>query len=373
MLTLSLHSRTQTVPLFIGEGLMQSLRTYIPEQYAQYAVVLITDSNIAPLYESALAEQLQICPRYKGSIVIPAGEASKSRAVRDTIEDELFARSCGRDTLLIAVGGGVVGDLSGFVASTFCRGIPFISIPTTLMAMTDSAIGGKTGINHPSGKNLLGAFYHPAAIVIDTRFLATLPQNEYISGLAEVIKYGCIGDTVLFNILEESVEDIVARMSVLVEMIIRRSVEQKIFVVSNDEKESGLRAILNFGHTTAHALEQCSGYALPHGFAVLQGMIVATLLSLHKQQIDTQTAMRIIRLILRYYADSSALHSYSVAELWRACASDKKNSGGSIKFVLLSALGQAEEPQAISFDEFETAIHSARLIMTHPASFSSSL
>ncbi len=369
VIRLGLKAQNSEVIIHIEQGSVRTLAQMIPPQYHAHAIVLLTDSTVATLYGDMIVEQCKDFARWKGVITIPAGEASKSRAIRDAIEDELFARECGRDTLLLALGGGVVGDLAGFVAATFCRGIPFVSIPTTLMAMTDSAIGGKTGINHASGKNLLGAFYHPHTIVIDPQLLDSLPDAEFIGGLAEVVKYGCIGDEQLFALLEESSSDVLARTPEIIQELIIRSVSQKVQVVSHDEKESGLRAILNFGHTTAHALEQLSHYKLAHGLAVYQGMVLATHLSCRKGLITHEQCKRILRVIGMYnivdkdaLQTRSALHALrecSADEIWRACANDKKNSGGNHKFVLLETIGRAREPLPISKEEFFQAYHDA--------------
>jgi 3-dehydroquinate synthase len=269
------------------------------------------------------------------------GETEKNLKNVEGIARSLVKAGADRNAVVIAVGGGVVGDVAGFAAASYLRGVPLVHVPTTLVAQTDSAIGGKTGVNLPEGKNLVGAFYPPRMVVVDTNVLKTLPQREFCGGLAEVIKYGVIADAKLFAFLEKNVEKLLARDPLALGHVITRSVEIKAEVVGKDERESGLREILNFGHTFAHALESATGYRkYQHGEAVAWGMMAAALFG-HEIQITPATdASRIISLIRRI-GKLPAWPNVAAKRLIELMGSDKKTRNGKLRFVLTPGIGKA--------------------------------
>jgi 3-dehydroquinate synthase len=275
-------------------------------------------------------------------VSLPAGESQKSLAVASYLYDQLAESAADRKTLVVAVGGGVIGDLAGFAAATWNRGLPLLMVPTTLLAMVDSSVGGKVGINHPLGKNLIGAFHQPAGVWIDTTFLSTLPDREYRSGLAEVVKYGVILDADLFAYLEQHTAAIRARNAECVRHIVARSCRLKANIVEQDEREeTGLRAILNYGHTFAHAFETVGGYgAWLHGEAVSAGMICASQLAERRGLVSAEVTERQRRL-LQTFALPIAPERWPVNELLATMRRDKKAVAGRLRFVLPRQLGEA--------------------------------
>jgi 3-dehydroquinate synthase len=285
--------------------------------------VIVSNPTVAGLHEAALRRALT--PHYARctSVRLPDGEAHKDWPALNLIFEHLLAAGCDRKTVLFALGGGVVGDITGFAAATYMRGVPFVQVPTTLLAQVDSSVGGKTAINHARGKNMIGAFYQPARVFCDLDTLATLPARELAAGLAEVIKYGPIADPAFFDWIEASMPALLARDRAALRHAVRRSCEIKAAVVGDDERESGQRAILNFGHTFGHAIEAGLGYGeWLHGEAVGCGMVLAADLSAELGGIDAATARRI--------------------ERWLALMRvDKKAEGGEIRFVVLDGFGRA--------------------------------
>lgn len=332
---------TRAYPIYIGAGTFS-----MPEHYASHIkgrhVALVTNQTLLPCYGESLRDMLQNMGKCVTLIVLPDGEAYKTWATLNLIFDRLLEVGADRHTTLLALGGGVVGDLAGFAAASYMRGIPFIQIPTTLLAQVDSAVGGKTGINHPLGKNMIGAFYQPRAVIADMDVLKTLPRRELIAGLAEVIKYGAMADAEFFSWIENNLDALLACQTDVLRDAVHRSCEIKSTIVAADERESGGgRALLNFGHTFAHAIEAGLGYgAWLHGEAVGCGMVIAASLSHHLGLIDMQTAQRIRRLIqaagLPVVAPALGRDRYLAL-----MASDKKNEEGNVRFILLSALGKA--------------------------------
>jgi 3-dehydroquinate synthase len=276
-------------------------------------------------------------------IEVPDGEQAKSLDWANAIYTALLINSFDRQSSLVALGGGVVGDLTGFAAATFMRGIPFVQVPTTLLAMVDSSVGGKTGVNHAMGKNMIGAFHQPRLVLMDLDTLKTLPREEFLAGLAEVIKYGVIGDPGLFDYLERNRERILAQDPGSLAHIIGRSCEIKADVVSRDELEGGLRAILNFGHTVGHAVEMIENYTMRHGEAVAIGMVYASRLAHRTGLCDAAVPARVERLLTAYGLPSgiSVLKRRPpVVELMDAIRVDKKAEGGKIRFVLPKTIGE---------------------------------
>jgi 3-dehydroquinate synthase len=322
----------------IGRGLAPRLTVALRKRPLGQRYIIVTDSHLHRQGESLLAAF-----RRRGLsadlVSFPAGEGSKSRRVRDEIEDGIIRLGAGRDTALVALGGGVVGDLVGFVAATFKRGVPCVQIPTTLLGMVDSAIGGKTGINHPAGKNLIGAFHQPAAVYIDVDYLKTLPARQYTSGLAEVIKYGVIADRGLFASLESHLDRILKREPDVMARVIEACCRIKARVVSTDPRESNRRKILNFGHTIGHAVETLSGFRLAHGEAVSIGMVAEARLAARARILAPAAARRIQTLCERAGLPTAIPPAFSPAALLEVARHDKKNRQGRIAYALPGRIG----------------------------------
>lgn len=301
--------------------------------------LLITDENVAAHYRTPLRTALERAGWAPHVIVVPPGEATKSSEPLKSIYDAALRWGIDRETPVVALGGGVVGDLAGFAAATLLRGVPLVHCPTSLIAQVDSAIGGKTGINHAVGKNLIGAFYQPALVVADVRTMDTLPQREWTSGMAEVIKHALIADPELVRFLEAHITDLMLRRGEAIAEMVRRAARVKVQVVSDDEREQGRRAILNFGHTFGHAIEREAGYgAFTHGEAVAVGMRAALALS-HRfhPSLDVERADALIHTI----PIEGNPGTLSLSALQTAMKYDKKNKGDAVRFVLLDRLGHA--------------------------------
>jgi 3-dehydroquinate synthase len=337
-LNISIHNASKQVFYECSDNAFSAAAEFTWEHFPRHRLAVVIDSNVLRLYGTDLTQVFVQHPKFSAErsiIAVPAGEASKSRTEKDRIEDELFARGFGRDTVLVAVGGGVVGDVAGYVAATFNRGVPLVHVPTTLLAQVDSSIGGKTGINHAAGKNLIGAFYQPEAVFASVDALATLSDVEFRSGLAEVIKYAATLDMGLWDMLEQRADLVNARERSVLQEIIVRSAAIKIRVVEQDEKESGLRAILNFGHTTAHAFESLSAYSIPHGFAVAAGMRVAMRLSRDVLGYPDEYVQRFDALLACYKLNLEYGSRFQHDEVWAATLADKKSREGTPRFVLM--------------------------------------
>ena len=331
--------------IHIGTSLLDDAGIFQDLPKASVAVI-VSNTTIAPIYAERLQASLQ--GRYKTihTIVLPDGEAYKTWQTLNLIFDDLLKHSCDRKTTLFALGGGVVGDMTGFAAASYMRGVPFVQVPTTLLAQVDSSVGGKTGINHPLGKNMIGAFYQPQLVLCDLSTLNTLPARELSAGLAEVIKYGPIADMVFFDWIETNIDALLARDSAALAHAVKRCCEIKARVVSQDEREAGLRAILNFGHTFGHAIEAGLGYgAWLHGEAVGCGMVMAAQLSQRLGLVDVAFVMRLTTLIKKAglpivapaLAPTAQVNADRYLELMRV---DKKAEAGEIKFILINQPGQ---------------------------------
>ena len=317
--------------------------------------LLISDENVAAHYRTPLAATLEEAGWTVKPIVLPPGEATKSASCLHRIYDEALSWGIDRQTPVFALGGGVVGDLAGFAAATLLRGLPLVQLPTSLLAQVDASVGGKTAINHDTGKNLIGAFYQPRLVCADPDTLDTLPMDEYTSGMAEVVKHALIGDVDLMAFLEDHLVPVFSRRDrEAVARTIEQAVRVKATVVAADERESGRRAILNFGHTFAHAIERVAGYGtFSHGEAVAVGMRAGLYLS-HRRHPDALPRDRADVLIraIPVEAEPSAL---SFDALYDAMAADKKNDGDTIRFVLLRRLGEAYVSGEVSRSEAEQA------------------
>ncbi|MDB5777440.1 MAG: aroB [Herbaspirillum sp.] len=337
-ITLQVDLGERSYPITIGRNLLQDA-DLMAQRIAGKRVVIVTNTVVGPLYLDQVSATLKRAGKQVGSIVLPDGEEEKNWSSLMLIFDALLRDKCDRHTTLIALGGGVIGDLTGFAAASYMRGIPFVQIPTTLLAQVDSSVGGKTGINHPLGKNMIGAFYQPQAVIADTDTLLTLPQRELAAGLAEVIKHGAITDAAFFDWIEANIDQLVTYDSAALAYAIRRSCEIKADIVRQDEREGGLRAILNFGHTFGHAIESGLGYGKwLHGEAVGCGMVMAADLSHRLGYIDAQARDRIKALTAAAGLPVIApdLGKTRWLELMQV---DKKNAGGEIKFILIKPLG----------------------------------
>jgi len=306
-------------------------------------ILIITDSGVPKKYIKKLKELIN--SKSVHTLVLDNGERSKSFSSFKKIIDKLFELRFDRSDILIAFGGGVVGDITGFSASTFLRGIKYIQIPTTLLAQVDSSVGGKTAINVPQGKNLVGAFYNPSLVLISTEFLNTLPESEYKSGLGEVIKYAFIGNKKLKNIIEKNPEKIIKRESSILQTIIEESIKTKSKIVTKDEKESGIRAILNFGHTFGHAIEAKNNYKnITHGAAITLGMIIASKVSFFEGHISKYQLDNIINMVSSLDLDINH-EKYKYSDLKKFMSTDKKVSDGKLNLILINE----------NFEAFKTA------------------
>lgn len=334
MKTLEVALGARSYPILIGSGLLDD-RAAFPAEAVGPTAMIVSDQNVAPLYLERL--QSALGDRRIGSHVVAAGETSKDLANFARLMDWLLNNGARRDVTLLALGGGVVGDLTGFAAACFMRGVPFVQVPTSLLAQVDSSVGGKTGVNHELGKNLIGAFYQPAVVLIDIDTLTTLPDRELKAGLAEVIKYGAIADAAFFGWLETNMDALLARDPSALIHAITRSCELKAQVVAEDERESGRRAILNFGHTFGHAIEHCQGYGdWLHGEAVAAGMIMAAELS----QVSDADYDR-LRTLVAAAGLPTVPPKLAGSALIEAMGRDKKVAKKALRFVLLERLGQA--------------------------------
>ena len=336
--------------IIIGEALLDDVATYADLPNASSALI-VTNVTVAQLYAARL--HTAIAHKYKKVHVLclPDGEEHKNWQTLNSIFDSLLTHECDRKTVLFALGGGVVGDMTGFAAASYMRGVPFVQIPTTLLAQVDSSVGGKTAINHPLGKNMIGAFYQPVKVICDLDTLKTLPQRELSAGLAEVIKYGPIADMRFFDWLEGHMDALLARDPLALAYAVKRSCEIKAWVVAQDERETGLRAILNFGHTFGHAIETGLGYGQwLHGEAVGCGMVMAATLSYRLGLVSKRYLDRLTALIQRaglpvkgplLPSDQAHPSEDNAGRYLAHMRLDKKSDGGAIKFVVINEPGQA--------------------------------
>ncbi len=356
MQTLTVGLGERSYPIHIGSGLLDQaelLQAHVPRK----RVAIVSNTTVAPLYLEKLQHTLRAIGVGSVAIILPDGEAYKNSGTLNTIYDALLKNRCERSTPLIALGGGVIGDMTGYAAATYLRGVPLIQIPTTLLAQVDSSVGGKTGINHPLGKNMIGAFYQPQLVLADTDTLDTLPDNELSAGIAEVIKYGLIRDLPFLEWLERNMDKLLARDSIALQYAIASSCQNKADVVAADERESGERALLNLGHTFGHAIESGMGYGnWLHGEGVAAGTIMAADLSQRLGWISPQDVARIRKLFERAGLPVAApdLGADKYLELMGL---DKKVEGGKMRFVLLKQIGHAvvdgEVPPALLRQTFE--------------------
>jgi 3-dehydroquinate synthase len=339
-------------PVHVGAGILDQLgRLAIEAGLRAGRVALVSDSNVERHYAARAQAALETAGFTTTLIVIPAGEASKSPDVLNTLYDSLTAAEIDRAGAIFTLGGGVVGDLAGFAAATYLRGIAVVQVPTTVVAQVDSALGGKTGINHSSAKNLIGAFHQPRAIVADVTTLATLPDREFREGLAEVIKYAAIMDAPMIEDLERDRQRILARDESILAATVARSLRHKANIVSADEREGGLRKILNFGHTVGHALEASAGYGTYlHGEAVAIGMTAAARISEKYAGFSADECSRLLHLIEQFGLPTEMPSTFDGAGFLSALRLDKKRTKGLLEFVVLEHLGKAALKR-LAFDD----------------------
>ncbi|MDE1185619.1 MAG: 3-dehydroquinate synthase [Pantoea sp.] len=354
-ITVSLGDRSY--PITIAAGLFNDPASFWPLKAGDNAM-LVTNQTLAPMYLQKLSALLSAAGVKVDQVILPDGEQYKTLAVMDDVFTALLQKPHGRDTTLIALGGGVIGDLTGFAAASYQRGVRFIQVPTTLLSQVDSSVGGKTAVNHPLGKNMIGAFYQPASVVVDTDCLATLPPRELASGLAEVIKYGIILDGDFFQWLEQNLDALLALDEKAMAYCIRRCCELKAEVVAADERETGQRALLNLGHTFGHAIEAHMGYGnWLHGEAVAAGMVMAARTAERLGQFSTVDTDRIIALLLRAGLPVHGPASMTAEEYLPHMMRDKKVLAGELRLVLPLAIGRSEVRAGVAHDMVLAAIN----------------
>ena len=341
MTTLNIDLGHHHYPIHIGAGILADSALLLPHIHGQQ-VFIISNEIVAPLYLDRLLKTLG--DDYQlSSYILPDGEQTKSLTQAEAVFTEMLSFPFDRSATVIALGGGVVGDLSGFCAACYQRGVNFIQIPTTLLSQVDSSVGGKTGVNHALGKNMIGAFYQPQVVIIDSETLSTLDDRQFSAGMAEVIKYALLGDLEFLAWLEENIERVMAREPDVISFIIERSCQSKADVVIEDEKEKGVRALLNLGHTFGHAIENAKGYGVwLHGEAVGLGMLMAADLSQKMGRLSVQEVARVKAILVAAKLPVSGVEGVSSAQLRQLMSVDKKVIGGQLRLVLYAALGHAE-------------------------------
>lgn len=349
----------ESYPIVIGRGLGDAL-SLLPVAVQKARKIIVTNNTVEALYVESIKEVLHSSE----VIVIPDGEAHKTLDTVNAIISKLLESNVSRHAVLVALGGGVVGDITGFVAACYQRGIGFVQYPTTLLAQVDSSVGGKTGVNHVLGKNMIGAFYQPACVLIDTAMLDSLPDREFRAGIAEIIKYGAILDADFFSWLEQNIEQILTKNDHALEYAIARSCSIKSTVVSQDEKESGIRAILNYGHTFGHAIESWGEYRLlVHGEAVAIGMAIAAVFSSIELGFDEGAARRLVGLIRSMGLPVQIPEGMSNDDFLYYMAKDKKNSGDAITLILLDKLGCAKIVKITDMHKISQGLDAARKVL----------
>lgn len=343
-------------PVHVEPGALGRLDAIVAERLAGRRVALIADAGVYALLQ---AGRLGRTPWTGAALTFPPGEASKTRDEWARLTDALLADGYGRDAGIVALGGGVAGDLAGFVAATYMRGLPYVQAPTSLLAMLDASVGGKTGVDTPQGKNLIGAFHPPVAVAADPRALRTLPERDYRGGMAEAVKHGLIADAEYFAWMEREADALLARDEAALTRLVRRSVEIKADVVGGDEREAGRRAILNAGHTVAHALEHATAYGLPHGEAVALGLVAECALAEALGLAPAGLGERVGTLLRRLGLPVRLAAPLAAERVVAAMASDKKNRGARVRFALPTALGAMDSAGPWTREAAEPAIRRA--------------
>lgn len=352
MHTLHVELGARSYPILIGRDLLTDPQLLAPQVQGSQAVI-ISNTTVAPLYMARVRAALDARVAVT-EVVLPDGESFKTLDTLAQIIDRVLADGHHRSTTFIALGGGVVGDLAGFAAACYQRGVAFVQLPTTLLAQVDSSVGGKTGVNHPLGKNMIGAFHQPRAVLIDTQVLHTLPAREYAAGLAEVIKYGLIRDAAFYQWLHDDLDRLLAREESVLAEAIERSCAIKASVVAEDEREGGLRALLNFGHTFGHAIEAAQGYGeWLHGEAVAAGMVLAARLSEQRGWLVRQDVEALVALLERCNLPTAPPADMPARRFLELMARDKKVLDGRLRLILLQSVGEATVVDAVAAGEIE--------------------
>ncbi|SHO45671.1 3-dehydroquinate synthase [Desulfopila aestuarii] len=351
---------SRSYPIYVEQGCLERIGNDLARRNIGNRYAIITDTNVNSLYGEKLLEMLLSVGLKAKLFPFPAGEKSKTLFTVEALASRLALAGFDRHDAVIALGGGVTGDLAGFLASAYMRGIPFVQVPTTLLAQVDSSVGGKTGVDLPEGKNLFGAFYQPKAVYIDSNVLNTLPKEELLGGLAEVIKYGVIRDSEFFTFLEEYRRKILQLDQSVIQKLICRCCEIKAEVVAADEHEGGLRKILNFGHTIGHAIEGASNYQLIHGLAVAIGMVAASRLSVIKDTLSGKEAERIYSVISAYGMPVSVPSYLDRQQVKRYLQTDKKAVKGKVFYILPDAIGSTYITDEVSEEMVDTVLLAER-------------
>ena len=358
MKTLTVSLGERSYPIHIGEQIL-SQRDLIRPHISGHQVMLVSNETIAPLYLEKLMHSLDGLD--VATTILPDGEQYKTLDTTNRIFTRLLEQRHNRSTTLIALGGGVVGDITGFAAACYQRGVPFIQVPTTLLAQVDSSVGGKTGVNHPLGKNMIGAFYQPRVVIADTSTLKTLDDRQLSAGIAEIIKYGLIRDAEFFDWLEENIQALLDRDETALSYAILRSCQNKAEVVAADEREGGQRALLNLGHTFGHAIETGMGYgSWLHGEAVATGMLMAAELSARCNMLDHASVDRIRNLLIKARLPVIPPASICPEQFQELMSVDKKNIDGQLRLVLLQGIGQAVITEKFSHSHLESMLHDSQ-------------
>ncbi len=355
VLTVDLAQRSY--PIYIGSGVLSLLGEYFHRIFGSRRAVIVTDGNVGPIYAQQVLSSLKSAQLEAHLVSVPPGETSKRLSVTEMLYDKMFDFSVERSDVILALGGGVVGDLAGFIAATFKRGINYIQVPTTLLAMVDSGVGGKAGINLPRGKNMIGAFYQPKFVFTDIETLKTLPRRELGCGLAETVKHAVIRDGNFFEMLEANNRPIIELQSDLLVEIVVRNCRIKAEVVSLDEREANLRGILNYGHTIAHAIETVLAERdFHHGEAVALGMIAAARLAVQRSLLKAEQAQRIFNLLKAFDLPTQITGDLPVDQLYQSMQHDKKVREGKINFVLPTSLGSCTFVNDLTETEIKNTI-----------------
>jgi 3-dehydroquinate synthase len=356
MSTLEVGLGDRSYSITIEQGCLEKISSDIGSLHPASRYCIITDDNIAEIYGRKLLQSMESAGLNADLLSFPHGEEHKNLATVGSLISQAARMGIDRKSMFIALGGGVSGDVAGFVAATYMRGVPFIQIPTSLLAQVDSSVGGKTGVDIPEGKNLVGAFYQPEAVYIDPDVLHTLPQREYINGMAEVIKHGIIRDAEYFQMLDLKFDQVMALDPVVLEKLIHVSCSIKSIVVAEDEKESNVRRILNFGHTIGHAVEAASDFEIPHGFAVAIGMVAAARISVLKGVLGNEKLAAVIFMLKRYGLPTEVPEDLDRDRIKSYLLTDKKRIGSKTSFILATDIGEVIITDEVSDEEIDAVI-----------------
>ena len=346
----------RSYPIFIEDGIMETIGTDLAKRNIASRYVVLSDDYVAKLYGATLMATLKVAGIKADLLTFPRGEASKNLQVFTDLSSKLAQMGIDRSSGIIALGGGVTGDLAGFIAATYMRGIPFVQVPTTLLSQVDSSVGGKTGVDIPEGKNLVGAFYQPKVVYIDTAVLTTLPVEELLGGVAEVIKYGVIYDFDFYCFLEKNLDAILELNPSVIQEMIHICCKIKAEVVAEDEREAGLRRILNFGHTIGHAVEGASDYSLIHGNAVAIGMVAALRLAVSSGLCKRKEAGRVATLIHAFGLPTEIPEGMDIDRIKAYIKTDKKSIAGSVFYVLPTTIGKVIITNELTAEQIDSVL-----------------